>query len=93
MLIGIIAMLFAGVFLVNGVPHFVQGITGQMHQTPFADPSSAVVNVIWGSANFIVGALLLRAGLNQEQPVMAVKIVIGTAAGIATALALANYWS
>jgi hypothetical protein len=42
----------AGLFGANGVPHFVKGITGQKHQTPFAKPSSAVVNVAWGWLNF-----------------------------------------
>ena len=46
-----IAYFFAGVFLCNGVPHFVKGVTGERFQSPFASPpgvgqSSAVVNVI-----------------------------------------------
>jgi hypothetical protein len=28
----------AGLFLANGVPHFVQGISGHWFQTPFASP-------------------------------------------------------
>jgi hypothetical protein len=41
----------AGLFLANGVPHFVQGISGAWFQTPFASPpavgeSSPVVNVM-----------------------------------------------
>ena len=48
-----VAHFFAGAFLANGVPHFVQGICGNKFQTPFASPrgvgkSSAIVNVIWG---------------------------------------------
>ena len=30
--------LVAGLFLANGVPHFVQGISGHWFQTPFASP-------------------------------------------------------
>ena len=46
----------AGMFLANGVPHFVQGISGHWFQTPFASPpgvgeSSPVVNVLWGFLN------------------------------------------
>ena len=52
--------LLAGMLLANGTPHFVKGITGEQHQTPFGRPSSAVVNVAWGWANFIVAALLLH---------------------------------
>ena len=56
----------AGLFLANGVPHFVQGISGQRFQTPFASPpgigeSSAIVNVLWGFFNLAVGFALLFA--------------------------------
>jgi hypothetical protein len=54
----------AGLFLANGVPHFVQGISGDWFQTPFASPpgvgeSSPVVNVLWGLLNLAVGFVLL----------------------------------
>lgn len=54
----------AGLFLANGVPHFVNGISGNRFQSPFASPpgvgeSSPLVNVLWGSANFVIGILLL----------------------------------
>lgn len=49
---------FAGMFWANGVPHFVKGIMGQTHMTPFKRVSSAYVNVIWGFANFVIGALI-----------------------------------
>ncbi len=54
----------AGVFLANGVPHFVNGISGGSFQSPFASPpgvgeSSSIVNVIWGMVNFVIGYLLL----------------------------------
>jgi hypothetical protein len=53
-----------GLFLANGVPHFVQGISGHWFQTPFATPrgvgdSSPVVNVLWGFANLAIGFLLV----------------------------------
>jgi hypothetical protein len=59
-----LAYFFAGAFLANGVPHFVQGICGNKFQSPFASPpgvgeSSAIVNVLWGWFNFAVGAGLL----------------------------------
>ena len=55
----------AGLFLANGVPHFVQGISGAWFQTPFASPpgvgeSSPVVNVLWGAVGF---ALLFEFAL------------------------------
>jgi hypothetical protein len=54
----------AGLFLANGVPHFVQGISGAWFQTPFASPpgvgeSSPVVNVLWGFLNLGIGFALL----------------------------------
>lgn len=54
-----------GLFLANGVPHFVNGISGRQFQTPFASPpgvgeSSPVVNVIWGLINFVIAYLLIR---------------------------------
>jgi|SRR5580658_3938919 hypothetical protein len=55
----------AGAFLANGVPHFVQGISGNPFQSPFAKPpgvgeSSPVTNVLWGFANLVAGTLLLH---------------------------------
>ena len=43
----------AGPFLANGVPHFVQGISGAWFQSPFASPpgvgeSSPLVKCIMG---------------------------------------------
>ncbi len=54
-----------GLFLANGVPHFVQGISGNPFQSPFGKPpgvgeSSPLSNVLWGFGNFIAGVLLLH---------------------------------
>lgn len=61
-----LAYFFTGVFLTNGVPHFVHGVSGRRFQSPFARPpgvgeSSAAVNVLWGLANFVIAYALLRA--------------------------------
>ncbi len=53
-----------GLFLANGVPHFVQGVSGHRFQSPFASPpgvgeSSPLINALWGYANLAVGATLL----------------------------------
>ena len=68
-----VAWLFAGAFLANAIPHTVQGICGNRFQTPFASPrgvgeSSAVVNVIWGLANFAIGGVLLHVFFPPELP-------------------------
>lgn len=54
-----------GALLANGVPHFVQGISGNPFQSPFATPpgvgeSSPLVNVLWGFGNLLGGGLLLH---------------------------------
>ncbi len=59
-----VAYFFGGAFLANAVPHLVNGVSGHPFQSPFAHPpgeglSSALVNVLWGLANFVVGYLLL----------------------------------
>jgi hypothetical protein len=57
----------AGVLGANGVPHFIKGITGHKHQTPFGKGSSAVVNVVWGWVNFVVaGGFLYEADVHKH---------------------------
>jgi hypothetical protein len=56
---------FAGAFLTNVVPHFVNGISGNAFPTPFANPpgkglSSPLVNVFWALFNLLAGYLLFR---------------------------------
>jgi hypothetical protein len=46
---------FAGAVAANGIPHFVKGIIGSRHKTPFKNPSSAPANALWGGANFFIG--------------------------------------
>jgi hypothetical protein len=76
-----VARFFAGAFLVNAVPHFVSGIQGRGFPTPFASPpgkgeSSSVVNVLWGTANAIVGYLLLfRVGVFSAHSLRHVLLV------------------
>jgi hypothetical protein len=59
-----VAYFLAGAFLVNAIPHFVNGVSGRPFPTPFASPpgrglSSPVVNVLWGTLNFAVGYVLV----------------------------------
>jgi hypothetical protein len=54
----------SGLLLTNGVPHFVQGVSGQPFQSPFASPpgvgeSSPLSNALWGFANLAGGFILL----------------------------------
>ena len=58
-----VAWFFGGAFLVNSVPHFVNGVSGRPFPTPFAKPpgrgpSPPWVNVLWGLLNALIGYLL-----------------------------------
>lgn len=61
------ACFFAGVFLTNAIPHFVNGVSGNRFPTPFATPpgrglSSPFINVLWALLNLIIGSFLLWCG-------------------------------
>ena len=81
----------AGLLGANGVPHFVKGITGQKHQTPYGRPSSAVVNVVWGWINFVVAALLIYFG--HVHPHLLRSFMLVALGALVMALLLANVWS
>ena len=88
-----LALFFAGAFLVNSVPHFTNGVSGRPFPSPFASPpgqglSSPIVNVLWGSFNFIVGVFLCRAGrFDSKRLVPTATVAVG---GILMAVMLAN---
>ena len=52
--------LLAGFFITNGVPHFIKGITGQTHMTPFLRVSPAWLNIVWAFVNFVIGLWILK---------------------------------
>lgn len=88
---GVFGCFLAGVLLVNGVPHFIQGICGHRHMTPFKRDSSAVLNVLWGFANFIVGEAILRI---SKGPVWErSEVVAFWIGGFLIAVFLAAFWS
>lgn len=67
-----IAAFFAGMFLANFVPHFVNGVSGNPFPSPFAEPpgkglSSPLVNVLWANFNLLIGYLLLRFSKASRQ--------------------------
>ena len=62
-----IAVFFAGAFLSNAIPHFVNGISGNKFPTPFSKPpgkglSSPTLNVLWAFLNIIIGIVLAKVG-------------------------------
>jgi len=86
-----LAAFFSGAFLFNAVPHFVHGISGDKFPTPFAKPpgkglSSALVNVLWGGLNILIGyILLMRSHLQTGNCLGMVVFFIG---GMAMAVML-----
>jgi hypothetical protein len=89
-----VACFFAGLFLANVVPHFVNGVSGNSFPTPFADPpgeglSSPTVNVLWALFNLVAGYLLFRAGKVKESKIGLVIFFIGIAA---ISLMLSNHF-
>jgi hypothetical protein len=94
-----VAHFFAGAFLSNGVPHFVNGISGRRFPTPFASPpgvglSSPTLNVVWGFANIVVGSVLLAAlaGPSSSAGRWLDALVVGAGA-LAMALILSQAFS
>ena len=72
----------SGLLLANGVPHFVQGISGHWFQSPFATPrgigeSSPLVNVLWGFANLAIGFALLWSFAPKGSEVVAEWVLVG----------------
>ena len=56
-----VAYFFCGPFLVNAVPHFVNGVSGRSFPIPFASAAGVVVagsEWPWGSLNAVVGIFL-----------------------------------
>ncbi len=86
----------AGLFLTNGIPHFVNGISGRRFPSPFASPpgrgdSRPPVNVLWGLTNFIAGFLLLTAVGNYRFGLSRDSLVVIAGCALA-AIVLAVYF-
>jgi len=90
-----LAYFFGGAFLANAIPHFVNGVSGNAFQSPFASPpgqglSSSTVNVLWGALNFAVAYLLLgRVGTFELRKTRHVLVVAAGALLMALQLARA----
>ncbi|GAB4021463.1 hypothetical protein EXU85_19260 [Spirosoma sp. KCTC 42546] len=67
-----VAAFFAGAFLANVVPHYVNGVSGDPFPSPFANPpgkglSSPMINVLWACFNLFIGYILLRVSKASPQ--------------------------
>lgn len=79
-MIGVLILNFvAGALAANGVPHFVKGITGQKHATPFGKPGTATENVVWGWLNLAAAAIVWHFAPMRVHPRAA---FIAVAAGV-----------
>lgn len=90
-----IVAIFAPLLLVNGVPHFVNGVSGKQFPSPFSGGAgtldSALRNVLWGGGNLIVGGFLfwlISGGLNLALVIE--MVVLGLAAASLLGHAFAN---
>ncbi len=81
----------AAFFAANTVPHYVKGVTGEKHMTPFAKPSSASVNILWGSFNLFAAFWLFHWALQKDYDFgpMVLAIVAGV---LVLGLVLAKIW-
>lgn len=87
-----IAAFFAGMFLANVVPHFVNGVSGDPFPTPFAKPpgkglSSPTINVLWALLNLAIGYLLFRVGRVSPSNLASIFIFFAGIAAISLMLA------
>lgn len=92
----LLTLFFAGVFLVNGVPHFVHGVSGRPFPSPFASPpgrgeSRAPTNVLWGAFNFAVGYGLGWRLVHFDATQIAHVVAI-SAGGLLMGLAIGRYF-
>lgn len=85
----IISSFFAGLFFANGIPHFVNGISGKdFHNPPlhrfFQNVPSPLFNVIWGLLSFSLAVLLFsligefKFGINFNSFAMAFGFIFAS---------------
>lgn len=90
----------AGAFQANAVPHFIKGITGQTHMTPFKRVSSPVLNIAWALINLVFAFLLLGVAsgygsltLPWEANLVETNLWAYLAGAFVIAFFLASFWS
>ena len=76
MILRAISLFLAGLFLANGIPHFVNGISGRAFHNPtlhrfFPAVPSPLFNVIWGLLNFGLVMLFLSVPIDPERAFLA----------------------
>ena len=80
-----LAILGAGFFLANVVPHMINGMSGREFPSPFGNPpgvglSTPTENVIWALINLVIGYLLFRVSKADSKNTIAhVLMFVGVA--------------
>ncbi len=77
-----LGLLIAGVLLCNSLPHLLAGLQGERFYTPWARPrgvgkSTALENVLWGSANLLMSAFLIDRIFPRNLPHGLLILAIG----------------
>jgi hypothetical protein len=91
-----LAHFLAGAFLVNALPHLINGLSGRPFPTPFAKPpgrglSSPLVNVLWAAFNLVAGFLLI-AKVGSGSLATPADQLIAAAGGLLLAIFLAIHF-
>lgn len=85
----------SGVFLMNFLPHFINGICGNYFPTPFANPpgkglSSPILNIVWAAINLCIGGVFFYVGrVNAQQKKILGALLLGS---LLMAFFLASYF-
>lgn len=88
----LILYFLVGVIGSNGIPHYVKGITGNKHKTPFKNPTSAPGNILWGMFNFLISFLLFlyaKSTVNVDISAAGLSFLVGM---LFTGFLLARHW-
>lgn len=86
---------FAGIFLVNVIPHYIHGISGKFFPTPFSNPpgkglSSPSVNIVWATINFLISiSIFYFAKITQRNKWIWIAVFAG---GLVMSFYVANYF-
>lgn len=90
-MVGFILFFMVGAIAANGIPHYVKGITGKPHKTPFKKPTSAPGNVLWGTFNFLLAFFIYNyaSTLSMLNITEGIAIIMGM---LFTGFLLARHW-
>ena len=83
--------LLAGSFAANALPHLYFGLARMDNMTPFGNPSSPVVNLVWGVANIAIAAAAAKMGSGRGAA--SAFAIAGVCGAIGTIASLVILWA